>query len=202
MVSKTEMDPDGLVGRIADGDVAALEELYESEVDAVYAFVFYRVGREASLAEDAVQETFTRALAKIGAYDAGRGSLRSWLLSLSRNAVRDTLRAHHRSVDLATKWEQIDATLAQVFAALDREPLSDEVIERDETRDLVNVAFSHLPDHYRDVLKEKYMSGDSIEVLAERRQFSSEAAKSLLARARRAFRETFGTVASAWTEVS
>jgi len=199
-MNQVEADPQRLLRRIADGETAALHELYEAEVDAVYAFVFYRVGREPAVAEEAVQETFTRALDSLSKFDAKRGSVRSWLISVSRNAIRDTLRSHNRSSELVAKWDQIDQTLAQIFSALDREPLSDEVIARSETRDLVNVAFSNLPEHYRDVLEEHYVSGDSIADLAARREVSSDAAKSLLARARRAFRETFQTVANAWAE--
>ena len=196
----TPLESRGLLNRVAAGDSEALRELYEAEVDAVYAFVFYRVGREPTLAEDAVQETFTRALAKLASYDESRGSVRSWLLSMSRNAVRDTLRSHNRSRELAQQWEEIDQTLVQIFSALDREPLTDEVIARAETCDLVNVAFAHLPDHYRDVLHQHYIGGDSIAQLAKRREVSGDAIKSLLARARRAFRETFQTVANAWAE--
>lgn len=88
-------------------------------------------------------------------------------------------------------WDRIDETFAQVFAALDHEPLSDEVIAREETRDLVNVTIAHLPERYRAVLEQKYVGGDSMAELAARLEVSEDAAKSLLARARRAFRETF-----------
>ncbi len=199
-MTTSEPEGDVLLRQISRGDPAALEKLYESEIDAVYTFVYYRVGREASIAEEAVQETFARAIDRAKSFDSERGSVRSWLISVSRNAIRDTLRAHNRSRELSEKWEQIDQTLAQIFSALDREPLSDEVIARSETRDLVNAAFANLPERYRKVLSEHYVVGDSIATLAERRELSSDAAKSLLARARRAFRKTFQTVANAWTE--
>jgi len=97
-------------------------------------------------------------------------------------------------------WDRIDETLAQVFAALDREPLSDEVIEREETRDLVNVTIAHLPDKYQKILEQKYIGGDSLADLAQQMDVSEDAAKSLLARARRAFRDTFVALSQAATE--
>ena len=190
-----------LVARVAAGDRDALRDLFEDQVDAVYAFVYYRVGGDPTLAEDATQETFARALDRAASYDPSRGSVRSWLLQTSRNAVRDTLRSHHRGSELAARWAQIDGTLAQIFSALDREPLSDEMIERGETRDLVNMAFANLPGKYREVLAARYVEGDSVAELAGRHNLSAAAARSLLARARRAFRETFAALAEAWAEV-
>ena len=177
--------------RLRRGDEAALDRFYEAHVDGLYAFVFYRVGRDEALAEDVVQETFVHALDRLDDYDPARGSLAGWLCVLSRNIIRRHLKPHRRARELRAMWDRIDETFAQVFAALDHEPLSDEVIAREETRDLVNVTIAHLPERYRAVLEQKYVGGDSMAELAARLELSEDAAKSLLARARRAFRETF-----------
>jgi len=191
-----------LIKKVRRGDARALEELYEANVDGLYTFVFYRVGRDATLAEDVVQETFAKALKRLMDYDAERGSVRSWLCTMSRNVIRDHLRAHRRATELASMWDRVDETLAQVFEALEQAPLSDEVIARAETRDLVNMTIANLPDHYRQVLRRKYVDGDSVQSLATRLAVSEEAAKSLLARARRAFRETFSTLCHEMAEVN
>ncbi len=186
--------------RLRRGDPEALEQFYEQHVDGLYAFVFYRVGKDASVAEDVVQETFIDALDHLHAYDASRGAMSTWLCVRSRNVIRKNLRANRRSQELHAMWDRIDETLAQVFAALDREPLTHEVIEREETRDLVNVTIAHLPDKYRDVLEHKYVGGETLAQMATRLSVSEDAAKSLLARARRAFRDTFVTLNQALME--
>ena len=89
-----------------------------------------------------------------------------------------------------------------MFAALAEQPLPGDVLERAETRDLVNMTIAHLPERYRSVLARKYVDGESLETLAEGLGVSVDAAKSLLARARRAFRDTFATLGQALTEVS
>ena len=183
-----------------DGDRAAIARFYDAHVDGLYAFVFYRVGRDATLAEDVVQETFTLALTKASAYDSSRGSLGSWLTVLSRNVIRDHLRAHRRSDELQATWERIDATLAQTFAAMADKPLPGDVLERAETRDLVHMTVAHLPDQYRTVLTRKYVDGESLETLSRELGISVDATKSLLARARRAFRETLGTLSANFSE--
>ncbi len=184
------------------GDRDAIGRFYDAHVDALYTFVFYRVGRDASLAEDVVQETFANALSRKADYDPDRGSVGSWLTVLSRNVIRDHLKAHKRSDNLAATWERIDATLAQTFAAMAELPLPGEVLERAETRDLVHMAVANLPEQYRSVLTRKYVDGESLETLAGELGISVGATKSLLARARRAFRDTFATLSVSFSEVS
>ncbi len=182
-----------LLRRAARGDPGAVERLFEDHVDALYAFVFYRAGRDESLAEDVVQETFVTALDRMDRFDPSRGSLRSWLRTLSRNVVRSHLKARNRLATLE-RWDRVDAALAEALEELDSEPLSDEVIERAQTRDLVNMTIANLPERYRDALERKYVEGESVGELATALGVSEDAAKSLLARARRAFRETFLTL--------
>ena len=184
------------------GDRAAIGRFYDAHVDGLYAYVFYRVGRDQALAEDVVQETFTIALSRETEYDAARGSVGSWLTVLSRNVIRDHLRAHKRSDQLQSTWERIDATLAQPFAAMAARPLPGEVLERAETRDLVAMAVANLPEQYRTALHRKYVDGETLETLAGELGISVDATKSLLARARRAFRDTFATLSANLSEVA
>src|SRR5215467_12185587 len=184
------------------GDKQAIAKFYDAHVDGLYTFVFYRVGRDTTLAEDVVQETFATALSRHADFDPARGSIGSWLTVLSRNVIRDHLRAHQRSDDFAAAWDRIDATLAQTFAAMAERPLPGEVLERAETRDLVHMAVAHLPEQYRTALTRKYVDGESLETLAKELGISVDAAKSLLARARRAFRDTFATLSANLSEVA
>ncbi|MBE7448739.1 MAG: sigma-70 family RNA polymerase sigma factor [Kofleriaceae bacterium] len=186
----------------AGGDGDALARLYDAHVDGLYAFVFHRVGRDQALAEDIVQETFTCALARTADYDGGRGSVASWLTTLSRNVIRDHLRAHRRSDEVVERWDRIDASLAQLYDALARTPLPGDVLERVETRDLVTMTIAHLPETYRLALARKYVDDRSLEDLAAELGVTPDAAKSLLARARRAFKETFSTLGHALEEVT
>ncbi|MFO0551292.1 MAG: sigma-70 family RNA polymerase sigma factor [Polyangiaceae bacterium] len=186
-------EPTALLARVARGDPEALRQLYAANVDGLYAFVFFRVGKDPALAEDVVQETFLVALERTEAYDESRGSLRAWLCQLSRNVARAHLTARRRLEDVE-RWDRVDKVLLDAFERMDREALVDEVLERRETRDLVHTALGHLPDPYRHVLHQKYVEDRSLDDLAQELGVSEDAAKSLLARARRAFRETFQTL--------
>ncbi len=182
------------------GDKQAIAKFYDAHVDGLYTFIYYRVGRDTALAEDVVQETFATALSRHADYDPARGSVGSWLTVLSRNVIRDHLRDHQRSDELAAAWDRIDATLAQTFAAMAERPLPGEVLERAETRDLVHMAVAHLPEQYRTALQRKYVDGESLDTLAHELGISVDATKSLLARARRAFRDTFATLSANFSE--
>ncbi len=186
--------------RRAASDPRALEQLYEREVEGLYAFVFFRVGRDAALAEDVVQETFLTALDRLVAFDPKRGPVRSWLCQLSRNVARVYLRERRRTEVLAM-WDKVDGALLAMFERLSDEPLAPEALEREETRDLVHLTLGHLPGGYRNVLERKYVDGASLEEIARELSASEDAAKSQLARARRAFRETFQTLSRSFAEV-
>jgi RNA polymerase sigma-70 factor (ECF subfamily) len=194
--------PDVALAAAQSGDRDAIGRFYDAHVDGLYAFVFYRVGRDQALAEDVVQETFTIALSRKSEYDAARGSIGSWLTVLSRNVIRDHMRDHKRTDELQAAWERIDATLAQTFASMAERPLPGEVLERAETRDLVHMAVANLPDQYRVALTRKYVDGESLETLSSELGISVDATKSLLARARRAFRDTFATLSVNFSEVA
>ncbi|PRQ09009.1 RNA polymerase sigma factor [Enhygromyxa salina] len=188
------------LSRARAGDESALGELYEAHVDGLWSFVFYRVARDPAVCEDVVQDTFLRALERGEDFDPARGSFGGWLCGLSRNLIRAQLRTSARSRELSETWERVDATLVQIFQSLDRAPLGDEVLAREETRDLVQMTIANLPDDYRDALERKYLRGESIRELAASFACSEAAAKSMLARARRAFRDAFAALATAFGE--
>ena len=198
MARRTE-SPEQLLARVDAGEAEALERFYELAVDGLYAFVFYRVGKDAALAEDVVQDTFLVALGRTREFDARRGSLGSWVCQLSRNVIRSALRARGRVEEL-DMWTRIDEGLAEAFARMGGEPLAPDVLERRETRDLVHVAMSHLSDAHRTVLERKYFEDRSLAEIATELALSEDATKSLLARARHAFRETFQSLGRTLTE--
>jgi RNA polymerase sigma-70 factor (ECF subfamily) len=77
-----------LAGRLVDGDVGALECLYERHARAIFSLALKLLAdREA--AEEVVQETFLKLWQRPEAYSPGRGRLIAWLLGV----------AHHRAVD-------------------------------------------------------------------------------------------------------
>jgi RNA polymerase sigma-70 factor (ECF subfamily) len=181
----------------ATGDPDALARLYADHVDALYVYAFYRMDRDAALAEDVVHDTLLDAIRHHDTYDPARGGVQAWILMRARNVARAHLRDHRRSHELAAAWTRRETTLSQIFQALDDAPLGEDLLARAETRELVHLAMSGLATNHREVLTRKYVHGDSLHDLGGRRGLSEDAVKSLLARARRAFRDAFAALRAA-----
>ena len=124
-----------LMQRTSGGDLAALGELFDRHQPSVYAFLARFLGN-ATLAEDVVQEVFLRAWLHGASFDARKGSVRSWLCTITRNLAIDTLRMHR------AEPMDPDALLAQL--ALADGDLSDH-ITRLEDAELVRAAVRELP---------------------------------------------------------
>ncbi len=186
--------------RIAHGDADALEVWFYRCKDDLYSFVYYRVGGDEDLAADATQATFALALERLRDFDSDKGTMTNWLRFLSRNIIRDTLARHRRGVQLQAVWDRIDDSLRGAYEQIDSELLPDEVLQRDETRELVAVALTNIPPNYRDVLQAKYVDNQSLDDMATQQETTIDAVKSMLRRARAAFRDCFLTIAK--TEMS
>jgi RNA polymerase sigma-70 factor, ECF subfamily len=180
-------------GQALKGDRAAIQTLLQKNLQPLFAFCLYRVGRNRHWCEEVVQETMLSAWRGLADYDPIRaeGNILPWLTGLARNEIQRLLERENSAVSLQSLWENLDPELLAVFARLESEPFDDALLERAETRDLVNAAMSQLPDHYRDTLEAKYVLGQSLREIAELAQVSEKAVESQLVRARKAFRATF-----------
>src|SRR6188508_3178702 len=74
--------------RLADGELDALEELYDRYKTMAYS-IAYRITNDSTLAEDVVQDAFLGAWRNAARYVEGRGSVKTWLLAI----------VHHRAID-------------------------------------------------------------------------------------------------------
>ena len=179
--------------RALAGDREAVGRLARGAPEPLYRFCFYRVGRSRELCEDVVQETLLRALRELDRYEPVRseGNIFPWLTGLARNEIRRVLSREKSIAGLQAMWSRMDDELRDIFDRLESEPLAEDVLQREETREMVGATMSQLPPHYRDALEAKYVSGQSVQDIARDRSTTEKAVESLLTRARRAFRETF-----------
>ncbi len=175
------------------GDDSAIGRLAGEGLEPLYRFCFYRVGQRRDLAEEVVQETLVRALRDLAKYDPARSGadIFPWLTGLARNEIQRVLTRRRQDASLQALWQRMDDDLRSLFARLEAEPFSDEVLAREETREMVNTTMSQLPPQYREALEAKYVSGKSVRDIAAMLSVTEKAVESQLSRARRAFRETF-----------
>ena len=80
-----------LVMRIADGDESALADLYDATAGRGYALAL-RITRNAQDAEDVVEAAYFQIWRSADQYDAQRGRVLAWVLTICRSRALDLLR--------------------------------------------------------------------------------------------------------------
>jgi RNA polymerase sigma-70 factor (ECF subfamily) len=85
--------------RLADGELDALEDLYDRYKTMAYS-IAYRITNDATLAEDVVQEAFLGAWRNAARYVEGRGSVKTWLLSIVHHRAIDAVRRRRPTTEL------------------------------------------------------------------------------------------------------
>jgi len=175
----------------------AVESWFREYADAVYTFAFYRVGKDVDLATEVVQDTFTTALSQIEEYDPRRGLMLPWLTYCCRNSIRKALRHRNRGESLADFWEETDRRLLAAYQQLATAPLPEDALHQQETKELVQLTLASIPGNYQQVLTQHYLEHQPLKEMAASHGLSEGAIKSLLHRARLAFKTAFVTYADA-----
>lgn len=80
-----------LIGRMGDGDEAALGSLYDRTVRRVYGLAL-RITRNPQVAEEVAEEVFWQAWRQALRFDAARGNPMAWLMTMTRSRALDALR--------------------------------------------------------------------------------------------------------------
>jgi RNA polymerase sigma-70 factor, ECF subfamily len=99
-------DRDLVDGVVRDGNERAFRELYRRHTPRLYLTALRLLGQSPMDAEDAVQETWIRAVREMGRF-RWESSLGTWLIAIVGNVARDQLRSARRreARDLATVVE-------------------------------------------------------------------------------------------------
>ncbi|MEM6426435.1 MAG: sigma-70 family RNA polymerase sigma factor [Cyanobacteria bacterium P01_D01_bin.128] len=158
-INVMEHQADGvLVALLWQGDLAAMEVLYDRYGRLVYSLALKGLAQVAE-AEDLTQEVFL-TLMRTRAYTPNRGSLASYLTTLTRSRVIDRLRAQSRRQKYQNHWHrhQPAANLTTPMQHLTQA----------ENRALVRQALSTLHPQQRQVLEMGYYEGLSHSDIATR----------------------------------
>jgi len=129
---------DDLAKRVSQRDTDAFQALYESHLDTVYRYVYYKVGN-GQLAEDLTQHIFMKAWEAIHRYQWRELPFQHWLLRLARNAVID----HYRSMK-PTNSSLLDPVSVGVDPEIE--------LAQSEMVNTLQDAVRQLPDEQREVI--------------------------------------------------
>lgn len=184
-----------LVKRLLAGKEQAFNRFFDENFARLYRFVLARVSHDEQIAAEIVQAALSKALMNIGQY-RGESALFTWLCVIARNELADCMKRQSRyrqHIVLTEDLPEIQAVVDSFLAPAVDEP--GQQYQKYEMSRLIQVALDSLSPRYGDALEWKYIQGYSVKEIATRLDLSPEAAQSLLARAKRAFREIYSTLA-------
>jgi len=150
------LSDEALVALVARSDEPALAELYDRVGGIAYGLA-YRILRDESLAEDAVQDAFLGLWRTAGSYIPERAKASTWILTL----------VHRRAVDVVRREERRRTEPLEGAPELS-EGSAEEAAWLRLDRARVQSALAELPDQQREAIELAYYGGYTQSELAER----------------------------------
>lgn len=144
------LDDAALLREVARGDESAYEALFDRYAAGAYGLA-QRVVRDPEIARDITQEAFLQLWTHAARFDAGQGSVRSWVFTL----------VHRRAVD-RVRSEQAGADRERRAGMRAYEPAHDHVsadVERGFEIRRVRAALADLTDIQREAIELAYFRG-------------------------------------------
>ncbi|HYP09251.1 MAG TPA: sigma-70 family RNA polymerase sigma factor [Bryobacteraceae bacterium] len=152
-------DDGNLARRLKDRDPSVVADLYDRYGRIAYTLIL-RIVRDRAVAEDLVQESFLRIWTRSQAFDAERGALGPWILTVARNQALDYIRSVQGRV-----WNSMasaDSEHPNVFRDWEGDMLDGVRLKQ------VRSALERLNEKQRAVIELAYFEGLSHSEMAER----------------------------------
>lgn len=153
--SKNAADEAQLVEAIARGDQQALSQLYDTYTRLLYSLII-KIVKNQEVAEDILQEVFVQVWDKASKFDGNKGTVYTWLTTMSRNKSIDHLRSktHKNSSKNVSDPEEYVFPLMESVEAT---PL-DATIQNDQ-RNRINQALGQIPAEQKEIIEIAYFQG-------------------------------------------
>jgi RNA polymerase sigma-70 factor, ECF subfamily len=183
-----------LLARVAAGDERALTILYDRYASRCHALA-HQLVREHADADEVIEATFWQAWRTAGQFDPKRGSVSSWLLTITRSRALDLLRSRGREQARTVSLDGDDQLDERISGVHDWQ--GDLAPEHAERRAIVLRALAALPVSQRRVIELAYFGGLSQSEIAERDQLPLGTVKTRCRLALRALRDSLAPLAEA-----
>lgn len=159
---------DELVRRAIIGDGTAFTELWDTNIEALRAYIAGTMKQlDGFYIDDICSRSFEKAFRQIRSYDPSRSLFSTWLKAIARNTALDTIEAETRT---QRKMVSIDdsptAGMAiETIGDADATPL--ESIIKDEDEEKLRACIDSLPELYRDIARRRLLDGLQYKEIAE-----------------------------------
>ncbi|WP_425565918.1 sigma-70 family RNA polymerase sigma factor [Pseudonocardia ailaonensis] len=162
-----------LVKACQAGDQQAFQELYQRYQDVVFRYVLFRLG-DRTLAEDLTQETFLRALRRIGSVSYQGRDIGAWFVTIARNLIFDHVKS--------SRYRLETTTADMVEHSPTTHGPEQQVIEGATNAELLRAIEKLNPDQ-QDCIRMRFLQGLSVAETAARMNRAEGAVKALQHRA-------------------
>ncbi|MFI5593584.1 ECF RNA polymerase sigma factor SigK [Amycolatopsis sp. NPDC051758] len=105
--SGTEPEPEQLLARAALGDEQAFAALYDRLAGPIFGTAL-QVLRSRAHAEEVTQEVLLEIWRKAATFDAARGRVQTWALTIAHRRAIDRVRSEQAAVDREDRAERLD----------------------------------------------------------------------------------------------
>ena len=170
IAARQDISDETLLLEISYGGEWAMEVLYERYARYAYALA-YRIVREASTAEDVVQDVFLSIWRKAASYHKQHGCVRSWLQAIVHHRAIDCIRASAHHEYQYTSLEDVSEP-AYNYTSSSTAPGKKlevwEVVWHEERSALLRSILKQLPQEQRQVIELGYFGGYTHAEIAER----------------------------------
>ena len=182
------LDDVQLVESFRAGDHDVFESLVRAHQPALFRHAMRRLN-DAAAAEDAVQETFTRAYRALGRV-GGDYRLGSWLHQIMANVCVDEANRRRRESDKVDRVAVVDARTSAEHPSVETQ------LGLDADHTAVVAALHTLPANYQEALSLRFIDGYDYDEVARRAGVSEQNARARVSRARTAMRVALRGVAA------
>jgi RNA polymerase sigma-70 factor (ECF subfamily) len=187
-VSSSDDADRAVLALVTDGQLDALQDLYDRYRTMAYSIAL-RITTDPALAEDVVQDAFMGVWRNASRYVEGRGSVKTWLLSIVHHRAVDAVRRRRPTTILPEREEAPPPALTlpdvwqEVAGNLDRAEIA--------------TAMRTLSEVQREAIELAYYTGLSQSDIAERLKQPLGTIKTRVRTALKSLRDDLGVVAPA-----
>ena len=175
-----EQNDEYLASLAQKGDQDAFLELYNRYLNKVHNRVRARI--PTPFVDDVTQEIFIAVMRSLAQFEQ-RSRFSTWLYTITNRQIADFYRRRNR---------RHDDQLVDLDHATNRASEQIYQHERGDEQALIQKAMTTLPEHYQEVIFLRFADGLTFNEIAEEREQTLEAVKSLYRRAIQALRDEMG----------
>lgn len=168
-MAKTGLTPtDELVRRAVQGDGTAFTELWDTNIEALRAYLVSSLGMvDGFFIDDICSRSFEKAFRQICSYDPSRSRFSTWLKVIARNTALDVLESESRETRRMVSIDDGNVNVSELDSLEDSPTSALEDMIKSEDEASLRAGVEGLPELYREVAFKRLIDGLSYKAIAD-----------------------------------